>query len=150
MEKRAEVSGPTARAALAEVEAGRSAAARRVVTPWWFLPLQGVTPAASLAAFSLRGPVVQVVFWLAAAAHIASYPLDRWLTGLRARRQNDKGRRRKSQAAEGALALLVVVLGVSLDQGAGLRGAAAIAGVVLGVSYVVHARRIERCQTAAP
>ena len=132
-----------ARAALTEVEAGRSAAARRVTTPWWFHPLLGAALAAMLAALSLRGPAVAVVLVLALAAQVALYALYRRLTGLWVNTWHVEGMRRVTAAAT-AVYLLLLALGVGLELGAGARGAAAITGVVLGVAYVVYWRWVER------
>ncbi len=114
------------------------------MTPWWFLPMQGATLAAGLAAFSLRGPVIQVVVPLAAAAYIGSSAWSRRLTGVKANTWHIEGRRWPSLAGEAALVLLLFVLALWLDRAAGLRGAAAVVGVVLGSYHVVHERRIER------
>jgi len=128
---------------MAHVEAGRSAAARRVTTPWWFHPLLGAALAAMLAAFSLRGPAFAVVLVLALAAQVALFALYRRLTGLWVNTWHVEGMRRVTAAATAAYALLIV-LGIELDRGAGVQGAAAITGVVLGVVYVVHWRWVER------
>jgi len=143
METNADVTDSAARAALAQVEAGRSAAARRVSTPWWFHPLLGAALAAMMAALSLRGPAVAVVLVLALAAQVALYALYRRLTGLWVNTWHVEGMRRVTAAAT-AVFLLLCVLGVGLDRGAGVRGAAAITGVVLGLGYVIYWRWVER------
>lgn len=143
METDADVTDLAARAALVQVEAGRSAAARRVSTPWWFHPLLGAALAAMLAALSLRGPAVAVVLVLALAAQVALYALYRRLTGLWVNTWHVEGMRRVTTAAT-AVSLLLCVLGVGLDRGAGVRGAAAITGVVLGLGYVIYWRWVER------
>ncbi len=143
METDAEVTGSAARAALAHVEAGCSAAARRVTTPWWFHPLLGAALAAMVAAMSLRGPAFAIVLFLALVAQVALYALYRRLTGLWVNTWHVEGMRRVTAAATAAYALLLA-LGIGLDHYAGVRGAAAITGVVLGVAYVVHWRWVER------
>lgn len=143
METDADVTGPAARAALAQVDAGRSAAARRVGTPWWFHPLLGAALAVSLAALSLRGPAVAVVLVLSVAAQGALYALYQRLTGLWVNTWHVDGMR-KVTAIVTTITLLVLAIGVGLDRGAGLRGAAAITGAVLGVAYVVYWRWVER------
>ncbi len=143
METDADVTDSAARAALAQVEAGRVAAARRVSTPWWFHPLLGAALAAMLAALSLPGPAVAVVLVLALAAQVALYALYRRLTGLWVNTWHVEGMRRVTTAAT-AVSLLLCVLGVGLDRGAGVRGAAAITGVVLGLGYVIYWRWVER------
>ena len=143
METDADVTGPAARAALAQVDAGRSAAARRVRTPWWFHPLLGAALAASVAALSLRGPAVVVVLILSVAAQGALYALYQRLTGLWVNTWHVDGMRRVTALAT-TVSLLLLALGVGLDRGAGFRGAAAITGVVLGVAYVLYWRWVER------
>lgn len=143
MEKDAAVTDSMARAALAQVEAGRSAAARRVTTPWWFHPLLGASLAAMVASLSLRGLAVAVVLVLALVAQLALYALYRRLTGLWVNTWHVGGLRRITAVAT-AVCLLFLSLGVGLDRGAGVRGAAAVMGVVLGVAYVVYWRWVER------
>lgn len=132
-----------ARGALAQVQSGRDAAARRVITPWWFHPLLGAALAGMFAAFSLRGPVVVMVLVLSLAAQGALYALYRRLTGLWVNTWHVDGMRAPAAAAT-VVALLVASVGVALDQGLDVRGAAAVAGVVLGVAYVVFWRWVDR------
>lgn len=139
METDAVVTGSAARAALAHVEAGRSAAARRVTTPWWFHPLLAAALAAMPAALSLRGPAVGVVVLISLVTQVAAYALYRRLTGLWVNTWHVDGMRGAT-----AVCLAVLALGAALDRGAGLRGAAAVSGVVLGVAYVVYWRWVER------
>lgn len=147
------VTDSVARAALLEVEVGRSAAARRVTTPWWFHPLQGATLAAMLGAFSLRGLAVTVVLVLALAAQVGLFVLYRRLTGLWVNTWHVKGMRQPTAIAI-AVAELLGALSVGLDRGADVLGASAVGGVVLGVAYVVYWRWVERrlvmLWTAAP
>lgn len=133
----------SARASLAQVQAGRRAAARRVVTPWWFHPLLGTALAAMFAAFSLRGPAVWVVVALSLVAQFALYVLYRRLTGLWVNTWRIGSTRRVTAAAT-AVAFLVVYVGVWLDLGVGVRGAAAAGGVLLGFAYVVFWRWVDR------
>jgi len=142
METNEDVTGSAARAALTEVKAGRSAAARRVTTPWWFHPLLGAALAAMLAALSLRGPAVAVVLVLALVAQVALYALYRRLTGLWVNTWHVEGMRQVTSAAT-AVCLVLLALGVGLER-AEVRGAAAVTGVVLGVAYVVYWRWVER------
>lgn len=143
METDADVTDSAARTALDQVEAGRSAAARRVPTPWWFHPLLGAALAAMLAALSLRGPAVMVVLVLALVAQVGLYALYQRLTGLWVNTWHVDGMRRVTAAAT-AVTLLLCVLGVGLDRAAGVRGAAAVAGVALGLGYVAYWRWVER------
>jgi len=71
------------------------------------------------------------------------YALYRRLTGLWVNTWHVEGMRRVTTAAT-AGSLLLCVLGVGLDRGAGVRGAAAITGVVLGLGYVIYWRWVER------
>lgn len=138
-----DVTDSTARAALAHVAAGRCAAAQRVTTPWWFHPLLGTTVAASLASLSLRGPGVAVALVLAQVAQAALYALYRRLTGLWIDTVNVDGMRWVTAAAI-TVSTLLCMLGIGLEHYAGVRGAAAITGVVLGVVYVIYWRWVER------
>ena len=143
METKEDVTGSAARAALAHVAAGRSAAAQRVTTPWWFHPLLGAALAAMLASLSLRGPAVAIVLVLALVAQVSLYALYRRLTGLWINTLKVDGMRQVTAAATTVSALLLM-LGIGLERYAGMRGAAAITGVVLGVAYVIYWRWVER------
>lgn len=152
METNDGMTGSAARAALTKVEAGRSAASRRVRTPWWFHPLLGGALGAMLAALSLRGPAVAVVLVLALVAQVALYALYRRLTGLWINTWHVEGMRQVTAAAT-AVCLLLLAVGIGFER-AEVRGAAAVMGVVLGVAYVVYWRWVERrlvaLWTAAP
>ena len=142
VETGADVTDPAALAALAQVEAGRSAAARRVTTPWWFHPLLGAALAAMLAASSLRGSAVAIVLILSLAAQVGLYALYRRLTGLWVNTwivpemRGPVPLQPPSPYCSTPLA--------SAWTAAPVRGAAAVTGVVLGVAYVIYWRWVER------
>lgn len=142
METSADRPDPAVRAALAQIDAGRTAAARRVRTPSWFHPLLGSALTAMLAALSLRGPAVAIVLVLALTAQVGLYVLYRRLTGLWINLWHVEGMRTVTAAATG-VSVLLLVLGVQLES-AGVRGAAAVAGLLLGVAYVLFWRWVER------
>lgn len=143
METNAALTDAEARAALAQVESGRSAAGRRVVTPWWFHPLLGAAFAAMLASLSLRGPVAVVVLVLSLAAQVALYVVYRRVTGLWVNLWNVDGMRRPTAVAT-VVAVLGAYLGSWFEHGLEVRGSAAVAGVALGVAYVVFWRWVDR------
>ncbi|MCW2607227.1 MAG: hypothetical protein JWO60_1920 [Frankiales bacterium] len=142
MENDSVLTGSAARAALTQVEAGRTAAARRIGTPWWFHPLLGTALAAMVSSLSLRGVAAAVVLVLALAAQVALYAVYRRLTRLWVNTWHVP-EMRAATAAASALCLLLLGCAIALER-AGVQGAAAVVGCVLGVAYVVYWRWVER------
>lgn len=103
----------------------------------------GASLAAMMAALSLPDPAAVVVLVVALIAQAALYTLYRRLTGLWIDLWHVEGMRGVTAAAT-AVCVLLIVSGIHLESSAGVRGAAAVTGIVLGSAYVVFWRWVER------
>ncbi len=129
--------------ALAEVQKGRDAAARRLPTPWWYHPLLGLVLAVLVAGFALPMPARLVVMGLAVAAELAMFWLYRRLTGVWVDGTQIDGLQGPTAVAT-AVAIALLLLAVALEDWWAVRGGAVAVGVVLGTAYVVYWRWVER------
>jgi hypothetical protein len=129
--------------ALGHVRDGRSAAARRVATPWWYHPRVGLTLAALFGSGSLDGVARAVVLLASVAALAALFWLYRRLTGVWVDAYNVPGTRSATTVAM-LVALGVLAVANVLEHGFDVRGSLVVAGVLLGVAYVLFWRWVER------
>jgi hypothetical protein len=129
--------------ALQHVRHGRAAAARRITTPGWYHPLAGATLAATLGSGSLTGLARVGVLLGSLIALLGLLQLYRRLTGLWVNLLHVPEMRRATVLAT-VIALAVFAAGTWLEDGQGVRGALAGAGVLLGIAYVLYWRWVER------
>ena len=139
----APVSPEHAAAALAEVQRGRDAAARRLPTPWWYHPLVGLSLAGMVSSFALPQPEQQVVLGVAIGAEFALFWLFRRLTGIWLKPFEIPGMKRPAVLVTVA-GVVLLLLALVLEHYSTLRYGAVVVGVVLGVAYVVYWRWAER------
>ena len=132
-----------AAAALADVQRGRDAAARRLPTPWWYHWLVGLALAVMVGSFALPQPDRQVVLGLSIGAQIALFRLFRRLTGVWFNAFEIPGMKRPAALAT-VVGVAFLLLALALEHYSALRGGAVVVGAVLGVAYVVYWRWVER------
>ena len=127
--------------ALADVAAGREAAARRVATPWWYHPLLGLALAVMVGGLS-RGAsgLVSGLGLLALGLLLVLY---RRLTGLWLNLWHVPGMRGAVALATG-VTYAVLLAGSLLEHAAEVSWALVVTGAVLGIAYVVFWRWVER------
>lgn len=130
-----------AREALAQARADRAAGAARAARPGWYAPALGLSMALALASFSLDLPAIGVPLGLVMGP-VAIELLARRRTGASPIR---------SYAGQGPLLVayvaVVIVLGavgVGLEKGASLTGAAAVAGLLVAGVTVLAVRAVDR------
>ena len=128
-------------AALADVAAGRAAAARRLATPWWYHPLLGLVVAVMVGGMS-RG-----ASGLVSGSGLLGFGLllvlYRRLTGLWLNLWHVPGMRRPAVLAT-VVTYVVLLVGSLLEHVAGVPWALVVTGAVLGAAYVVFWRWVER------
>ena len=127
--------------ALQDLGEGRAAAARRVVTPWWYHALFGVSLFAMVAGLS-RGSDGLLV-GLAVVAQGLLLLLYRRLTGLWLNTFHIAGLKRATVLAL-LFAYAVLAVGGMLEHGLGVPFSLVVAGVVMAVAYVLFWRWVER------
>ncbi len=137
------LSAEQAAQALAEVQKGRDAAARRLPTPWWYHPLLGLVLAMIVSSFALPATERTVVLGLAIAAELALLWLYRRLTGVWLNTLSIDGMRGPAAVMCG-MAVALLLLALALELWWEVRGGAVAVGVVVGVGYVVFWRWVER------
>lgn len=127
--------------ALRDLDEGRAAAARRVVTPWWYHPLLGVTFFVMVAGLS-RGSTGLLV-GLALLAQGLLLALYRRLTGMWVNTFHVPGMQRTTVVSV-LVAYALVTAGALLEHLAGVPFSLVATGAVLAVAYVVYWRWVER------
>lgn len=131
-----------ARAALADVQRGRAAAAGRLRTPWWFHPALGTALAVMVAAFALPPGPQLVLIAMALVAQALLYAAYRRITGLWLNLLRMPSLRRPVLLMMvGAYSLLGVGALVHL---AGVTAALPVTGVAMGMGYVLFWRWVDR------
>ena len=127
--------------ALHDLDEGRAAAARRVVTPWWYHPLLGATIFVMVAGLS-RGSTGLLV-GLALVAQGLLFVLYRRLTGMWVNTFHIPGLKRTTVLAV-LFVYLLLAAGALLEHRVGVPYSLVVVGAVLAVAYVVFWRWIER------
>lgn len=132
-----------AREALAAIDATRSSAADRLVTPWWYHPALGALTSAYLVGYAFGDTLVRLVvlagFLVALGLLAASYRrlTGVWVSGHRA------GRATVWAVAMGVLAMALVAAALLLYSTTGLEWPVWACAAVVFVSVVVLGRAFD-------
>ena len=133
----------TARDSLELIAAARSAAADRLITPWWYHPVLGLLAAQLVLGYALGGAVVRiaclVVYLLGIALLVRAYRAmtGMWISGLR------PGRARRSAIAIGVLFAACMIAATVGHDIAGHWWPAAVAAAVALAGAIVLGRRFD-------
>jgi hypothetical protein len=129
-----------AAATLATLQSDRAAMAERVMQPWWYDAVLGLSTAAFFASYSFWFP------WLPIVAMVLFVGVTRWLMAQYQRitgfwvSGDRPGPTRRAWGAWLVLAGVVLVPGMLLELAFDVRGVMVVVGVVLGIGVAAISR----------
>ncbi|MEU4834828.1 hypothetical protein [Streptosporangium sp. NPDC023615] len=143
-----ETPGPAAaRAALDSVAEMRAHTAERITSPWWYHAGLGVAMAGACISISMRWASYGVPLFLILVPFALTAALKR-STGLSIDRYTSTPGARSAYGLYMLPVLVVVGFAMYLEWGAGVYGAVAVAGVLIGVFTVVMGYRMDEALRA--